>query len=529
VNATKVVIGKMQSNRKLKIIEFLGKGVRQACEPANCHPDRHVLTLDKTSRDVAFAGVSDSHFGYNLDDWAWGVPFSYMLAVVAIELRKLREVHIQAKRFLDYLGVEVEAVRRQLDLIGKPFVKVGDKRSRVLDGALADAERCDQLSFRIHRNEYPLIADLAVAVAYLALLLLDERPDFIALYIATLEAVQSRIQQLSAALTSNFQKSYDRVSVEAGEPFRTANGAPFNETLNGANRGVFAGTHRAKRGLGLRFGKRCRAGIATPALDSTFAVSTEPLAGDVLASDACHGLFSACVEREKPYNEIGSGVRLTPRSGLAPQPVSAGYGAVSCYSANWWRSSHVLPPSCRDRSALLPLGGSYLTPKSFLLVPIGRPRRSRGAARSEDIPQRVLLPFVGYLTTPNYKRSLSCPVNTLQDRVNRSRRVGVACQVEAHGGQSLLNISRSKRFTGGSQHFTHCVCESFGSDDLIQLVKVGHHFFLIVKREDAQQTRLNAFQPLLNLEFLAGQSSQCFQVILNDIHFRSAYHVNPKW
>ena len=29
-----------------------------------------------------------------------------------------------------------------------------------------------------------------------------------------------------------------------------------------------------------------------------------------------YGLFSACAEREKPYNESGPGARLTPRSGL---------------------------------------------------------------------------------------------------------------------------------------------------------------------------------------------------------------------
>ena len=279
MNAVEVVIGKMQSNRKPKVIELLGKGIRQACEPANRHSDRHVLTLDEASRNVAFARVSDSHLGYNLDDWAWGVPFSSVLAIVAIELHKLRIVHIKAERFLNNLGLEVEIVSGQLDLIGKPFVKVGDKGSRILDGALGNAERCDQLGFRVHRDEYALIANLTVVVVYLALLLLNERPDFIA-----------------------------------------ANRASFNETSNGADRSILGGTHR----IGAEVRQTLQSRNCSASVGFYACRSSEPLTGSVLASEACHGLFSACVEREKPYNEIGSGVRLTPRSGLAPQPVSAG-------------------------------------------------------------------------------------------------------------------------------------------------------------------------------------------------------------
>jgi hypothetical protein len=456
MNAAEIVIRKMQSNRKLKVIELFGKGIRQACEPADRHSNRHVLTLHEASRDVAFARVSNSHLGYNLDDWAWGVPLSSVLAVIAIQLHKLREVHVQAKRFLDYLGVEVEAVSGQLDLIGKPFVKVGHKRSRILDGALADAERCDQLGFRIHRNEYPLVANLAVAIAYLALLLLDERPDLIALHIAALEAVQSRIQQLVAALASNLQESHDRVPVESSEPFRATDGATFNEALDSVDRSILAGTHRAKRGLGLRFGKRCRTGIAAPSLDSALAVGAKPLAGGVPASDACHGLFSACVEREKPYNEFGSGVRLTPRSGLALPTASTGDRAVSCYLVNWWRSTHVLPPSCHDRSALLPLGGSYLTPKSFLLLP----------ARIKHLPQCFAVGIGSILIARHLVGLTLRQINNLSGFCHSRQRVmngrsGIAefFKIESHVTESRFNLCRCHRFFASSQSGSNCFCQ----------------------------------------------------------------------
>jgi hypothetical protein len=55
----------MQSNGKTKVIELLGKGIRQACEPADRHPYAKVLSFHEASRNVAFARVSDSHLGYN--------------------------------------------------------------------------------------------------------------------------------------------------------------------------------------------------------------------------------------------------------------------------------------------------------------------------------------------------------------------------------------------------------------------------------------------------------------------------------
>jgi hypothetical protein len=102
-------------------------------------------------------------------------------------------------------------------------------------------------------------------------------------------------------------------------------------------------------------------------LNAALTEVSEPFAGLVLTFDARHGLFSVVLSG-KSRTMIASGVRLTPRSGLAPQPVRAGYGAVSCYSVNWWRSAHRLPPFCFDRSALRPQSGSYLLPKSFLLA-----------------------------------------------------------------------------------------------------------------------------------------------------------------
>jgi hypothetical protein len=89
--------------------------------------------------------------------------------------------------------------------------------------------------------------------------------------------------------------------------------------------------------LGSRFAKNSFAGSAAPALDAPFAVGSEPLAGLVLASLAGHGLSPLDFCGESHHNLVGSGLRLTPRSGLAPQPVSAGSGALNVNGYElWW-------------------------------------------------------------------------------------------------------------------------------------------------------------------------------------------------
>jgi hypothetical protein len=62
--------------------------------------------------------------------------------------------------------------------------------------------------------------------------------------------------------------------------------------------------------LGVGFGKSVLTGSAFPSLDAAFSEGTSLHAVRVLESDAGHGLFSACVEREKPYNRFGLGLRL---------------------------------------------------------------------------------------------------------------------------------------------------------------------------------------------------------------------------
>src|SRR6266496_3953376 len=275
----------MNRQRKLEIVELLAERVRQPREASELHPHSQVLPFDKASRDVLRARVANPHLGYNLRDSWWGVPPFVVLAVIAEQLYKLREVHVQTEGVAHSVLIEGEPISSELDLVAQTQGQVTNEAARALHRALADEVGSDQFGFRIHRYEHPLVADLVrVGIAlHAALFLLNEGPDFVTLDVAATKIAEPCVQQGRTARPNGFQKSQDRVSIQAGESLGRADRAALDKTLNRPCRRVFAGSHRPKGRFRLRLAEGSFAGIAAPALDSTLAVGSEALAGLVLA------------------------------------------------------------------------------------------------------------------------------------------------------------------------------------------------------------------------------------------------------
>src|SRR6266478_34573 len=366
MNAAKIVIGEVQRDSSFQVRQLLAERIGEPRKPAKLHPHREVLPFHVASRNVALAGVSDSHLGYNLDDWAWGVPLSSMLPIVPVQLHKLGKVHVQSEGFLDGIPVKVETIRGQLDLVGQTIMQIADKLPRVFHGPLADDVGRDQFGVCVHRNENPLISDLVqiVAIAYLALLLGHKRPDFVALYVAAIQVAQLLIQQLLASLANGFEQAHDGVSIQARESFRTANRAPLDKTLNRTRCRVRVRGHRIPRQFRVGFAESGFAGSAAPALNAALTEIAKPLAGLVFASDAGHGVSPLAFCGETSQNTLWSEAWVTPRFGLAPTPVSAEAGALICYSVIRWGARHRFLPAFLKRPASLARGVSHLLPKS---------------------------------------------------------------------------------------------------------------------------------------------------------------------
>jgi hypothetical protein len=397
MNATEIVIREMKIYSSAKILQLPRKGVRQSRESAKLHSDGQVLPFHKAGGDVLGIGVTAADFGYNLRDRSWGVALISVLAIVSVELRKLREVRISRERFFDGLAVEDISVSGQLDaMITDPIPEITHEGLGIRAGSLADQERGNELRIRVHGDENPLIAEVGrIVFSDVSRFLHQERPDFIALDTAAGQLAHLVIHQSLRACASQDKQPHDGVAIESGQPLGTADRAAFQQTFQRLCSGIRVGTHGSKRRLGLRFGKGSATGIAAPALDSALAVGSESLAGLVLASGAGHVISPLEFSGETCDHKLRSEVRVTPRFGLAPTPASTEAGAliVEGYLVRWIngyyhrgtvgsegdpnRDLHCVPPfPCRSVS--LALSGSYLEPKSISLISLGLfPRQLR--------------------------------------------------------------------------------------------------------------------------------------------------------
>ena len=339
MNATEIVVGKMQSDSGLQMRQLLAERIGEPCKTPHRHPHIQILPLHHRSADMVRIRVASSDRGYNPRDSWWGVPrFGSVLPVVAKHFRQLREVRIQAKAHRNRALIVVEAIGCDLSSAFDAVVQVPHECGGVGAKPLSNVKRRHQLGLGINRHKDPLTAEFGgIAAADAFLFLSDPRPDFIHFQVPGYESAHSRIHEARTALSSDKQEPHDRVAIQTREPFCGANRAPLQKAVQNTLCRIGIRQKRVSRKTCVRFRKSVLAGSAFPALDVAFTEGTSLHADRVLASYTGHGLFSACVLRRKPYNRFGSGLRLTPRFGLAPQPVSAGSGALNVKRALGWR------------------------------------------------------------------------------------------------------------------------------------------------------------------------------------------------
>ena len=421
---------------------------------ASGSPDR---TLDITPRDA----------------W-WGVPRigSIELPIVAEYLRQFSKVGVQAETVGNTIGVVSKPISGDLHPPLDAVVQVCEELRRIPHKALTHVKRRNQFGLGVDGAKHPLITELGrIAFSDTALFLPDEGPDFIDLEIPSVQSADLGVHHAGAVVSGYKQKPHDRVPVQASEPFRAANGAALKQALNCSHRQIGARDHRIPRQLFVEFRKSVLARSTFPALDSTFAEGASLHADRVLASDTGHGLFSACVEREKPYNHFGSGLRLTPRFGLAPQPVRAGSGALSVsYVLGWWldRDLYGLTGSecnldSQDHAAFIlsespvAAGLSHFTPKSFTLRVL-QFEALMGSKIGSVFYQLFQFQTISFLAfrVPHFL-DFSLFLHAAQRRVNRCHRVGIARQIH--------NFSKDYQTSNLCRHH-RSACNHYGSDSV---------------------------------------------------------------
>jgi len=276
------------------------------------------------------------------------------------------------------------------------------------------------------------------------------------------------------------------------KPLCAANRAALKQTLNRPCREFGLRNHRGSRQSRVRFAKGRFAGIAAPTLNAALTEVPKPFAGLVLASEAGHVISPLAFCGETSQNTFGSEAWVTPRFGLAPQPVCAGSGALSVkgyplgwnngYFHRWTVSSetnhnhdfHCVPPFSR-RSLVPPAGGSYLKPKSFSLFFLLAPTTKPNCVYGRSFQIHVCLQFSGLHHAPK------C-------RGNGRKRIGLVC-TEIKPGLHKRVPNSAKRKAGISlllEHLPDRISQRCGArrsltDGLVNLLfqlfpfRIRHH------------------------------------------------------
>jgi hypothetical protein len=251
VYSTKIVVREVKGASRFQIVELLAKGVRQTGESADCLAHGHVLPFDVAGRDVPHVRASIAYFYYRLNHRGGRVASSsIVLAVVAIHLYHLGKISHAREYVLDALPVKVESIGGQLDavLVGHPITERSEELVGSFAVALTNFVSGNQFCFGINGDENPRVANFGGILGFhLALFLLAERPDFIALNPLASKVAHPRIHQSYAAFSRKHQESENRIAMQFRDALSAANAGSFDQELNCQQSFIFADDHRVKQ------------------------------------------------------------------------------------------------------------------------------------------------------------------------------------------------------------------------------------------------------------------------------------------
>ena len=356
-----------------------------------------------------------------------------------------------------------------------------------------DAVGNDELGFAVQRKpEHSAAPFRRVPLVKVRVARVDVRPHLVSLHVPGADSEYPRIEHMASFPRCRFHQFQNRIAVNAGQPFDRPNAHAFQHQVEDLSHLVQRSVMAVQR-LCVGFNEGGFAGQAAVTLDSLFADVAKPLGSAVLTFDAGHDVFPLCLGGESATISLRSESWLTPRFGLAPQPVSAGSGALSV-SGLWWLDAQIErepaaselesnAPHCLlsflKRSAIGTRGVSYFTPKSFLLLVVFQQIYLFARKAALKATLEALSPY----PSRSYPMKAANPVNhlglnfvglkSLCDGVNRDERVGcVLTEIESRLNEPLSQCRAANPSVSwcSLQSAFNSVRQSFGTN--IQLAQV---------------------------------------------------------
>lgn len=501
MNAAEVIECDVERHGSLQVFQLFTESICQARKATKMHPNTQIGAFDVRGRNAAPVRMS------NFDVWDCSDNLTAAIPPIGIDATidfvKLPKIDVLSEVFTHRAHVAVVLIGRDLIAASRAFPKIADEGVSVDTIAGTDVMADEQFRFGVDcQPDHRAAPFIGIAFVQVRFPRVNEAPHLVQLHKSRRDVLDFGVQYLAAFLCRRQHQRKNRLLVQARKAGDGANTHPFEHQRNRLREQFRVRRMRGAHVCGsVGIGERDTAGSAAVSLNFSLAVGSEFLTGLVLASDAGHGLFSACAEREKPYNEIGSGVRLTPRSGLAPQPVSAGSGAlIVSYDLRWWfdRDFYGVTGSECDLDAdyhagfilpesPVPAGLSHLTAKSIFCALV-LSRHFFGYIRLSN-------PLVGVLAVSelHYINFATC-VQPFQDSVQSGQKIRfVFGNIETKGVKTLSHLYRRERFMGGLEHEAHRIIETFLTRQWQRLT--GKQFFrqLLVTQPRQPLDALNDF------------------------------------
>jgi hypothetical protein len=516
MNTAEIVIREVQGDSSLQVRQLLAESICQPRQAAKLHSHREVLPFNVAGRDMRRVGVALSNFGYNLRDWAWGVPLIPVLAIISEQLHELGKIHVSAERFSDSFPVVRKSIGSELQpMTANAAVEVVHERVGIVDRSFADDERGNEFGIRIKGNVNPLIAKVGgVILANMSRLLRNEGPNFVALNTTTGQLTHSLIQDFRATLPSAHEQPHDSVAIEASHTFCRANRTALKKALDSPRRRIGIRGHRFSCQSCVGFAESGIARIAAPTLNPALTEVPESFAGLVLASEAGHVISPLALCGETSQNTFGSRAWVTPRFGLAPTSVSAEAGAY--YSAtSFYGGLTVIGGllSCRPVSA----GRFAFAAKSLIKSALKSRLKSTSVAGSLQTLSTVARVLFRQTNMAIVGASVlygglnpSCLHETLQDGVNRSHRIGMEKQMVF---DSLSDLHRSHGLFFGFQNLLDGAGQAKGRSNIEKFIHVGYLFcFAVEQVNHSADDLLQARDSFGDIKLLGDQRGQFFEV-----------------
>ena len=484
MNATEIIERDVQGNSIFHVRQRLAIGIRQACKAAQVHPHVKVSALDVRGRNVAEIRSADFDVWDCRHNIAAAVP--PIASALAVDFPKLREIDVLPKVLSHRAHIGVVLIACDLIAAIGTGAEIGRKRMGIDASTPANVVRDDEFAFAVERQPNHRTTPIGgIPLMQMRLPRVDVAPHFIYLHVPGADVLHSGVQHSAGFIRCRVHQGQNRVAVHFGEPLNCPDGHSFQHQgknlCGGFRRGVVSSE------FGFVLGKRNFAGSATEPLN--VALSVVPgLADRMITAFAGHVISPLALSGETSQNRSSwSEAWLTPRFGLAPQPVDAGSGAliVTGYGL-WWAngnihhgaasSEHDLNCDCHCSFLSLTApasstrwGGSYFTPKSvlFSLFSVILSEEFFGEAPWHNLRSRNesgvdRYSFAAISSLPIALDSLQFVLDSAQHCVNRNEQVfGAGFILKTASNQGVSNLGGRQRCCGQAQDQSNFLSHAF--------------------------------------------------------------------